>query len=193
MKNHLRPIENVPELLPDTYLINEYGLIYSKIKNRYLKGTINNYGYQLYRLKLITGKFKWFMCHRLVGYTYLSLPTNNKLEINHKDGNKLNNHYTNLEWVTHSQNILKTFRDQGREPYWKNKNRPSPSIETRLLMSNGKKKTIKLYESGKYVNTFDSVQSLCDHMGWYRKKYNRIKSGENKKMSSIYSFIEVSE
>ena len=40
--------------------------------------------------------------HRLVAITFLGLKE--KLVINHIDGNKLNNHVSNLEWVTRSQN-----------------------------------------------------------------------------------------
>lgn len=42
--------------------------------------------------------------HRLVGIHFIPNP-DNKLKINHKDGNKLNNHYSNLEWCTQLENI----------------------------------------------------------------------------------------
>lgn len=43
--------------------------------------------------------------HRLVAQAYV--PNPNKLpEVNHKDSNRTNNHYSNLEWVTSSGNSL---------------------------------------------------------------------------------------
>ena len=42
--------------------------------------------------------------HRLVGLTYIPNPEN-KPQINHKDGNPLNNHVLNLEWSTSTQNM----------------------------------------------------------------------------------------
>jgi len=45
-----------------------------------------------------------FSIHRLVAGTYIPNPEN-KLQVNHKDGNSLNNHVDNLEWVTGSENM----------------------------------------------------------------------------------------
>ena len=46
--------------------------------------------------------------HRIVGIHFI--PNNeNKPQINHKDGNKKNNIYTNLEWVDNSENQLHSY------------------------------------------------------------------------------------
>ena len=47
--------------------------------------------------------------HRWVALHFIENPEN-KQEVNHKDGNKLNNSIDNLEWVTSSDNSLHAFR-----------------------------------------------------------------------------------
>jgi hypothetical protein len=64
----------------------------------------NSKGTHYYRVRLsIEGKSKGFNIHRLVAKAFIHNP-HNKKEVNHIDGNKLNNNLENLEWVTKSEN-----------------------------------------------------------------------------------------
>lgn len=73
-------------------------------KGRVLKTQISSKGYERVSLSVNKKRFQTGV-HRLVGLCFVENP-DNKDQINHKDGNKLNNHYTNLEWVTNSENQI---------------------------------------------------------------------------------------
>lgn len=53
-------------------------------------------------------RFNAFL-HRLVATAFISNP-DDLPEINHKDGNILNNEIYNLEWVTHTENVRHAYR-----------------------------------------------------------------------------------
>ena len=82
------------------YYITECGKIFRN--NKELKPSITNKGYKTYRAS-INNKLKHISIHRAVAQLYVPNPEN-KPQVNHKDGDKLNNHYTNLEWVTNQEN-----------------------------------------------------------------------------------------
>ena len=92
-----------------TYYITEDGKCYNSITGKFLKGQINYlHGYFSYNITLPNGKMKRIPAHRLVAIAYIPNP-DNKPEVNHIDGNKLNNCVENLEWVTSSENKQHAF------------------------------------------------------------------------------------
>ena len=73
-------------------------------KRKVLKTHAQNSGY-LQITFTVKGKSKKYLVHRLVAEAFI--PNHyGKPVVNHKDGNKLNNSVDNLEWCTHSENIL---------------------------------------------------------------------------------------
>jgi len=107
----------------------------------------------------INGKTKGFYVHRLVGYKYLS-NENNSPFINHKDGNKLNNCHSNLEWVTRSQNVqhgLRTKLIPSGESSVKSKLKESDVLFIREM---AKEKLINQLEMSRLFNVSHSAVNL---------------------------------
>ena len=87
------------------FQVSNFGRVKSfyRGKKLILKPSLHEKGYL--RVVLYTnGKNKIFRIHRLVAQLFIPNPEN-KPEINHVDGNKLNNFAENLEWVTHAENM----------------------------------------------------------------------------------------
>lgn len=80
------------------YEIDENGNVYSYKSNKYLTPQLDRYGY-LY----VTINSKHYKVHRLVAEAFLDNP-DNKPCVDHIDRNKLNNHYSNLRYVTPKEN-----------------------------------------------------------------------------------------
>lgn len=86
------------------YKIYNDGKIFSLKSNKYLKHEITKTGYHQVTLYVNGNKIREKI-HRLVAYLFCCPPENYlTLTVDHIDGNKDNNYYTNLEWVTISEN-----------------------------------------------------------------------------------------
>ena len=85
------------------YVIYEDGRVWSKKTNRILKQTFMTSGYK--RVHLCNHPIKnQLSVHRLVAIHFIPNPLN-KPHVHHEDGNKLNNHVSNLRWLTHIENL----------------------------------------------------------------------------------------
>ncbi|AGO47430.1 HNH endonuclease [Cellulophaga phage phi19:3] len=92
-----------------------------KTKGRVLKQSKDKGGYLYVGLyNKDNEKTSSIKVHRLVAFSFCSGYTEG-LEVNHKDGIRDNNLYTNLEWVTRSQNIRDTYK-RGRITYGQKNN-----------------------------------------------------------------------
>lgn len=110
-----------------TYYVSKCGLFKSvnhscKCKNgktriqygRILKQDVSKKGYL--QVSLNFGKQKLHTgIHRMVALAFIPNPEN-KPQVNHIDGNKLNNHADNLEWCTNKENQIHAVKNNLHNP-----------------------------------------------------------------------------
>ena len=92
-----------------SYYVTRFGEVYNTETMTKVKGCVSGKGYLQSRL----GSVRSVSMHRLVAHHFVSIPkyllvqglTKESLEVNHIDGNKLNNRWDNLEWTTHDGNM----------------------------------------------------------------------------------------
>ena len=88
---------------PTNYQITRNGSLYNIKTKKWLKGQVSKNGYRTYHISL-NGERKRLYAHRMVLMTFDPLHNMEDYEVNHINGDKLNNNLENLEWVTSKEN-----------------------------------------------------------------------------------------
>ena len=97
------------------YLVYDDGKVFSvprkgannsNRKGRFLKESFDKRGYA--RVTLSPNQ-NTIAVHRMVAITFIANP-DNLPQVNHKDGNKLNNKAENLEWCTNAENMAHAIK-----------------------------------------------------------------------------------
>ena len=119
---------------------------------------VDNTGYYQIAFR-VDGKKKYIRVHRLLAETLISNP-NSLSQVNHKDGNKLNNDIQNLEWISNSDNTKHAY-------------------ESGLYNSNKRSHKIKVTDKKTRVETiYKSIRNCSEALSLNRKTITSILKGQ---------------
>jgi hypothetical protein len=165
------------------YRIEEDGMIWSNRLKRYLHPTKSGGYYSYYYVCLKDANMTWVSIHKLVASKYLGVCPEGK-EISHKDGNKWNNHWSNLEYITHAENLHKSFAEHGRKPPPGNHN--PLSVEHKMALAQAKFKPIYCSDGRSWKSVTECAAAIGKSRGaiWLFIKLER----ELKGVGGILSF-----
>lgn len=144
---------------------NRWGQTIARLsKGRILKTSPDKDGYTTVGL-FVNGKGSTQRIHKLVAQAFLGDRPKN-FDINHIDGNKANNHISNLEYCTKSQNSKHAFK-----------------IGLRQTLKGSKSKTAKLIEADipkirERLNAGDSQKEIAKDYGVNNRTISAIKIGK---------------
>lgn len=146
------------------------------LKEKVLMPQTNKDGYYYTQLVNIKGERKHFFIHQLVAKTFLENP-NNYPVINHKDENKINNHYTNLQWCTVKYNNLYNNRQE--------------KINKKLQNVSTCKPVLQYDKNNNLINEFKSINEACRETGFNKSPISMCCNNKKERYNNfIWKFKE---
>lgn len=189
------------------YWISEYGDIYrysyckmynkGKVRYRFFdEGYINIPTNKEYKQVSLGERGSNFYIHRLVVETFLD--TKEKECVNHIDGDKHNNHYSNLEWATFKENSCHASKTGLINRHSEKRKKQAPINAKKGGIKNRKWKDVgKIYEIDYNTQTivciYNSVYDInkrASHINTSRERaVKRLQFGEVKKSGKIKTYF----
>ena len=159
------------------YQITEDGRVWSCSRNIFLKPKITRQGYYEVCLVDAEGRNHSERIHRLVALHYCEKPEGCNV-VNHLDGNRLNNLYTNLEWTTVKGNTIHgyLYGDVGLAQ--------KKATEAARLVNT---KTILIYKDGELLCEAYGLKQAASLVGCNEKTIRNCMK-ENRSSRKGYSF-----
>lgn len=137
------------------YSVSNWGRIKNDSTGTILQGTINNNGYRMVHLRYRIDKY--CSVHRLVMKAFKPCAEMDDLQVNHIDGDKLNNNLNNLEWSTALENMRHSFKN-GLQKY--------DMLECHV------------YDlEGKYLKSYENCCEASKELGIHQSNINRCLKG----------------
>ena len=153
----------------NNYEVYEDGRIWSYKRNKWLKPTTNNCGYQKVALTDNEGNKKYYLLHRVIFESVTGEPIPQGYDINHRSEVKTENFFANLQLLSHKENI----------------NYGTRNIRSAKAISKANKNNIKLskavgaFKDGKIVMVFQSTME-AQRQGFYSSKVSECCNGKRK-------------
>lgn len=157
----------------DRYEVSNTGLCRRSDTKRMLGCHAYSNGYRFYHMNN-----KGHLAHRVVAKAFIPNPENKRC-VNHKDGNKNNNHVDNLEWVTYSENHKHAYDNLDRVSYWKGRTGKRHSTS---------KKVYKLDADGNVIAEFESGKAAALEQGYYARTINKAIIGKYRIYGHYYAY-----
>lgn len=126
------------------FLVDETFNIYNKHTKRKITPYLGVDGY-MHIVRGENGKKIRMRLHTLIATLFVENPNNYKY-VNHIDSNKTNNHPSNLEWCTNSENVQHGYDNMGKTFHHNN---------THVIVHD---------INGNYIGTFTSLRKLAEEL-----------------------------
>ena len=171
------------------YEISDHGNVKSLRKNIIMK-PFDNKGYLrigLYK----NGEVEKKLVHVLVAEHFVSERPNGQSQVNHKDLNKMNNHYDNLEWVSGKENVNHCLENMNGKSQKLKKDMSGIGKEFGHLGVEASKKPVAKVdkETLSVISIYESAREACKE-GFNYRNISQVCNGEKKTHRGyIWKFI----